>query len=76
MAERPSFECDMDDEEFLGYDSEIWMDNSKRKLLEGEKCTKFYYETEFDVFQTRGSVASVEGYITGLHNQVATLYQK
>lgn len=40
-----------------------------------EKCVKFYFETEFDMFQARGSVASVEAYVTALFNQVSTLYQ-
>src|SRR5690606_8121810 len=76
VIEKPPIECDMEDEGFLGYDPELLMNSSEAKLLDAEtKCTKLYYETEFDIFQTRGSVASVEGFITGLHNQVATLYQ-
>ena len=36
---------------------------------------KFYVETEYDIYQTKGSVSSVEAYILGLFNQVAVLYQ-
>ncbi|MCH7414895.1 zinc-dependent metalloprotease [Belliella sp. R4-6] len=35
----------------------------------------FYFETEHDIFQTRGSVASVESFVAAVFNQVATLYQ-
>lgn len=38
------------------------------------RCVRLYYETEFDIFQTLGSTAAVVNYVTGVHNQVATLY--
>lgn len=75
VMDKPRFECEMVDEGFLGYDPEVIMNSYEEKLLSGEKCTRFYYETEFDIFQAKGSVASVEGFIAGLHNQIATLYQ-
>jgi len=39
------------------------------------KCVKVYIETDYDLFQNKGSAANVSNYITGLFNQVATLYQ-
>lgn len=75
VMDKPRFKCEMIDEGFLGYDPEVILNSYEEKLLSGEKCTRFYYETEFDIFQAKGSVASVEGFIAGLHNQIATLYQ-
>ncbi len=39
------------------------------------KCVKVYIETDYDLFQNKGSAVNVSNYITGLFNQVATLYQ-
>ena len=38
------------------------------------KCIKIYYETEFDIFQDKGSIANVVTYITAMHNIVATIF--
>ncbi|MEZ4778197.1 MAG: zinc-dependent metalloprotease [Flavobacteriaceae bacterium] len=38
------------------------------------RCVKMYFETEYDIFQTLGSVVAVENYVVGLFNEVATLY--
>lgn len=40
-----------------------------------DKRVRLYFETEYDIFQTRGSVLSVETFITGLYNQVALIYR-
>ncbi len=38
-------------------------------------CVRLYYETEFDMFTGLGNnVANVVNYVTGLHNQVASIY--
>jgi hypothetical protein len=39
------------------------------------KCVKVYVETDYDLFQNKGSAQAVTDYISGLFNQVATLYQ-
>ena len=39
------------------------------------KYVRFYVETEYDIYQNKGSVSAVELFITGLFNQVAALYQ-
>ncbi|MES2628014.1 MAG: M12 family metallo-peptidase [Bacteroidota bacterium] len=39
------------------------------------KCVKVYIETDYDLFQNKGNSTNVSNYITGLFNQVATLYQ-
>ena len=38
------------------------------------KCVNWYWETDVDIFNTRGSVANVNTFIQGIFNQVATLY--
>jgi hypothetical protein len=38
------------------------------------KNVRFYFETEYDIYQTLGSVSAVEVFISGLFNQVSTLY--
>ena len=38
------------------------------------KCVKVYVETDFDMFQNKGSVAAVTSYVTGFFNQSAVLY--
>ncbi|HEV7397136.1 MAG TPA: Calx-beta domain-containing protein [Pyrinomonadaceae bacterium] len=38
------------------------------------RCTKIYIETDFDLFQNKGSVTAVTNYVTGFFNQSAALY--
>ncbi len=38
------------------------------------KCVNWYWETDYDVFVNKGSLANVNNYIQGVFNQVATLY--
>ncbi len=38
------------------------------------KCVNWYYETDYDLFVNKGSVAAVNTYIQGIFNNVATLY--
>jgi hypothetical protein len=38
------------------------------------KCVNLYYETDYDIFVGKGSVANVTSYILGLFNQVSLLY--
>ncbi len=42
--------------------------------MTSEKCVRLYFETAYDIFQNRGSIAAVENYVTALFNQVATLF--
>ncbi len=43
-------------------------------FIVGVKCVNWYYETDYDIFIGKGSVANVTSYIQGLFAQVATLY--
>lgn len=51
----------------------------KDKAVSGEKatvrCVKVYLETDYDLFQNKGSATNVTNYVSGLFNQVAALYQ-
>lgn len=38
------------------------------------KCVRLYWEVNYDIFQGKGSVANATSYVTGLFNQMATLY--
>jgi len=44
------------------------------QFIVGLKCVNFYYETDYDIFVNKGSVANVTSYVQGLFTQVATLY--
>jgi len=61
------------DDDFSPYNHEILL--KQRDRAGQNKKVGFYVETEYDIFQNRGSVASVEAYITALFNQVAILYK-
>lgn len=70
-----NFDCgsideDLDPEEQLLYDGAS-VSNTTTIL---SKCVKFYYETEFDIFQNKGNSSNVLSYVTALHNHVANLY--
>jgi len=44
------------------------------QMVAGVKCVQWYYETDYDIFVNKGSVANVTSYIQGMFAQVATLY--
>lgn len=72
--EKPELICRTDENLGPSYDKELLGEESKLAFDQGSKCVKFYLETEFDIYQTKGSVAAVEGYVSGLMNQVGLLY--
>ncbi|MEN0006761.1 MAG: zinc-dependent metalloprotease [Bacteroidota bacterium] len=39
-----------------------------------DKCVGVYFEIDYDIFQSKGGTNSAVNYITGLFNEVATLY--
>lgn len=42
--------------------------------IESVNCVNWYWETDYDLFLGKGSVANVSSYINGIFNQVSTLY--
>ncbi|MEB2778108.1 zinc-dependent metalloprotease [Algoriphagus sp. D3-2-R+10] len=60
---------------FSRYSPEVLSQVSKIAINSAEKCVRLYLETEYDVLQARGNVASVELFVSSIFNQVATLYE-
>ena len=40
----------------------------------GEKCTKIYFEVDYDIYKDKGSVEGVANYVRAVFHEVATLY--
>ena len=38
------------------------------------KCTKIYFEVDYDIFQEKGGVAEAVSFVEGVFNEVATIY--
>ncbi|WP_187774770.1 zinc-dependent metalloprotease [Pedobacter sp. BS3] len=75
LKDKMSFKCGTRDNNLIKYNPEVLFQSSKLATLSGDVCVRLYLETEYDIFQTRGSIASVESFISAVFNQVATLYQ-
>ena len=75
LKQKPDFECSTTDNHPTKYNPEILLKKSKLDIRSDSKCVYFYFETEFDIFQTKGSISSVESFVTSVYNQVATLYE-
>ncbi len=64
------FYCDVVDEG-EGYNvSELSPQTAKVE----QKCTKIYFEVDYDIFSDKGGVNQVVDYVTTLFNEVSTLY--
>jgi len=82
LKERKFYTCttedvfDIEDSDFLfEQDKNFGKQKLHDEFQNSNRAVKFYFETEYGIFQTRGSIASVEVYVTTLFNQVATIYQ-
>ena len=75
MKQKMDFECSTQEFQNADYDPNVLFQKSNSSSKSISDCVYFYFETEFDIFQTRGGLSSVETFITGIYNQVATLYQ-
>ncbi|MBN3582619.1 zinc-dependent metalloprotease [Algoriphagus aestuarii] len=62
-------------ETFKEYPQEVLSQESKLSFNSSDKCVRFYFETEFDIFQNKGTVANVEFFVSSIYNQVGLLYQ-
>jgi len=83
FKKKHNIDCETVDDTLLSYDPAIL---SKQRDILSEKTAvtqtrvinkevRLHVETEYDVFQTLGSISAVEVFITGLFNQVAVLFQ-
>ncbi len=70
----PDFECETEDDDFEGYDPNVLLGSGGTTRAFETNCVRFYFETEFDIFQNFGTVVGVENYVTGVYNQVAIIY--
>ena len=73
LQDKFSLECGTEDS-FKPYDSSILNDShhGHRALTD---CVGLYFEVDYDIYLDKGSnTTSVTNYVTGLYNQVATLY--
>lgn len=80
LIEQNAFDCSPVEDKFLSYESDVLFGKNNnilmRSITYNLKYVRLYFETEFDIYQARGnSISNVEAFVTGLHNQVATLYR-
>ena len=82
LKEKMDWVCGTEDDLSVTYDREILFEqqsdlNNSRTTKSSviNKFVRFFVETEYDIYQDKGSVSSVEAYILGLFNQVAVIYQ-
>ncbi|MFN3874961.1 MAG: M12 family metallo-peptidase, partial [Flavobacteriales bacterium] len=67
----PQRPCGLVEERAPGYTREELRIAGHPKTI---RCVRIYWEAAYDLFQNKGSVANVTNYLTGLFNQMATLY--
>ncbi|MBK9734066.1 MAG: Ig-like domain-containing protein [Saprospiraceae bacterium] len=65
------FECGTPDSGTPYDKSELNHSDAARSLAD---CVGMYFEVDYNIFQDKGSLANTTSYVTGLFNQVATLY--
>ena len=75
LNQKMKFECGSYNDGLSNYNRSVLFQKSKSAILSNDVCVLLYFETEYDIFQTRGSVGAVEGFVAAVFNQVATLYQ-
>ncbi len=71
IMDKMPFECGTDDT-FKSYDQEELEATAGERAL--SDCVRLYLEVDYDIYQDKGSTASTTDYVTGLFNQVSTLY--
>lgn len=71
IASLNHFEC-MTEDNNLNYSAEqLRYNHSERDL---NNCVNLYLEVNTDIYNNKGSISATTNYVTGLFNQVATLY--
>ncbi|MFN0216148.1 MAG: M12 family metallo-peptidase [Saprospiraceae bacterium] len=70
VKEAPGFECYTDDELHRIGEEAAAADRSAGP----DNCVRMYVETDYTLFQNKGSVANVVSYMTGVFSQVSALY--
>lgn len=86
LKEKPSIECETkkNDDSFSYEPDDLFRQRSnvleqnitsQQTINSSDKIVRLYFETEYDIYQSQGSISEVEAFIAGLFNQVAILYQ-
>lgn len=71
LKSRSTFECNTDDVlHQIGAEEE----EVASRVVGPDNCVRMYVETDYTLFQNKGSVANVTTYMTGLFSQVSALY--
>jgi hypothetical protein len=70
VKEAPGFVCYTDDELHRIGKEAVAADRSAGS----DNCVRMYVETDYTLFQNKGSVDNVVSYMTGVFNQVAAMY--
>ena len=75
LKEKQEFFCDTYDDFEEVYDPEVLLaEYNAAAPVTSLKFVKIYFETEYDIYQNKRSVANVEAFVTSVFNQVSTLY--
>ncbi|EHQ42215.1 zinc-dependent metalloprotease [Myroides odoratus] len=77
LIKQPTFECPVEQTaKDVGYDPKVLQYQSKLDITAAStKCVRMYFETKYDMYQTKGSVLRVEHFVSTVFNQVALLYK-
>ena len=75
LKESDNFECGVHNNISEGYDSDMLLaPYSSPSVASSYKYVRLYLEVEYDIYQTRGSVANVESFVAGVFNQISSVY--
>jgi hypothetical protein len=71
VLERMAYDCGTPDDG-EGYTREELQPQAGTRAL--SDCVRLYYEVDYDIFQSKGGTQGATNYVTGIANEVATLY--
>ncbi|MXV38591.1 T9SS type A sorting domain-containing protein [Flavobacteriaceae bacterium Ap0902] len=73
IAKHNDFECGVVDDHIAYKEEEITMEEGTEERA-ASKCIRFYIEVNYDIYRNKGSENATSNFVTGLMNQVMTLY--
>ena len=71
LVQELGFECGTEDSGVMYEDSELRGSSTSRALTD---CVGMYFEVDNDIYQNKGGSTGATNYVTGLYNEIATLY--
>ncbi|WP_413511665.1 zinc-dependent metalloprotease [Myroides odoratus] len=77
LVKQTAFECSAEQNtKSVQYNPKALQQKSKLDIVgAGTKCVRVYFETKYDMYQTKGSVLRVEHFVSTVFNQVSLLYK-